>query len=337
MGMKSYLRDAVNLLLKRYGYEVIKSRLLYEWQQHPPQTEPTYNRHSQLPKQATSYLQQNNPRLRDLQARYSAFDGEVTAPLLWKADLVRPDDILYFRGDNAYVWQLRGRNMNPIAYTLATYYVKSIDKLGLLEVLKEDDFFGNFTFSVDNRLVSRDLLDSIIEIYFLEKHLNGFSCKDLSVLDIGAGYGRLAHRMVCALPNIAEYLCTDAFPTSTFISEYYVRFRNLENKVKVVPLDEVEQMMQERAVNVAINSHSFSECRISAIEWWLSLLRRYSVRYLMIVPNPGQLLWTNDGKDFGGAIEKHGYKLLIKEPKYGDIVVQKYAMNPTYHYLFELS
>ncbi len=36
-------------------------------------------------------------------------------------------------------------------------------------------------------------------------------------------------------------------------------------------------------------------------------------------------------------IEKHGYKLLIKEPKYGDIVVQKYAMNPTYHYLFELS
>lgn len=60
----------------------------------------------------------------------------------------------------------------------------------------------------------------------------------------------------------------------------------------------------------------------------------------MIVPNSGkhggELLLTNDGKDFGEVIEKHGYKLVAKEPKYRDPVVQKYAINPTYHYLFEL-
>ncbi|MDZ7336674.1 MAG: hypothetical protein ONB32_16095 [candidate division KSB1 bacterium] len=339
MGIKRYLLKVLNSQLKRYNYEIIQSHLLYEWQQHP-QTEPTFNDQSQLPDQAKSYLQPNNPRLKELQDRYSIFDHEVTDPLVWGDAHVRTDDLLYFRGDNAYVWQLRGPNMNEMGYALTTYYVESIDKLGLLDNLNEDDFFGNFTFSVNNRLVSRDLLDSIIEIYFLERHLNLSSLQHPTVLDIGAGYGRLAHRMVCALPNIAEYICTDAFAISTFISEYYIRFRNLEDRVKVIPLDEVEKIMQERTVKIAVNIHSFSECRISAIVWWLSILTKYSVEYLMIVPNPGshggQLLHTNDGKDFGNIINEHGYRLIAKEPKYRDPVVQKYAINPTYHYLFKL-
>lgn len=339
MGIKRYLLKVLNSQLKRYNYEIIQSHLLYEWQQHP-QTEPTFNDQSELPDQAKSYLQQNNPRLKDLQVRYSIFDSEVTAPLVWGDAHVRTNDLLYFRGDNAYVWQLRGPNMNEMGYALTAYYVESIDKLGLLDTLIEDDFFGNFTFSVNNRLVSRDLLDSIIEIYFLERHLNLASLQHPTVLDIGAGYGRLAHRMVCALPNITEYLCTDAFAISTFISEYYIRFRNLEDRVKVIPLDEVEKIMQERTVNIAVNIHSFSECRISAIVWWLSILTKYNVEYLMIVPNPGshggQLLHTNDGKDFGSIINEHGYRLIAKEPKYRDPIVQKYALNPTYHYLFKL-
>ena len=78
--------------------------------------------------------------------------------------------------------------MDIMAYALTTYYVKSIDKLGLLDQLVEDDYFGNFTFLVDNKKISRDLLDSITEIYFLEKHLNVSSLVGLKVLDIGAGH-----------------------------------------------------------------------------------------------------------------------------------------------------
>jgi hypothetical protein len=36
-------------------------------------------------------------------------------------------------------------------------------------------------------------------------------------------------------------------------------------------------------------------------------------------------------------VERHGYKLVAKEPKYRDPVVQQYAIGPTYYYLFELS
>ncbi len=338
MRLKAYLLKALNLALKRYGYEIFERSNLYEWQKYPV-LQPSYNQ-SSLPAKAAEYLQSSNPKLQDLQTRYTFFNNAVTTPLVWIDNIVRSDDICYFRGDNAYVWQLRGPNMNIMAYALTTYYVKSIDKLRLLELLEEDDFFGNYIFRIENRLVSRDLLDSIIEIYFLEKHLSLSHTKDMTILDIGAGYGRLAHRMVSALPNIQNYLCTDAVAVSSFISEYYLRFRNLEDKAKVIPLDEIENVLKNGNVNIAINIHSFSECKISAIDWWLSLLEKHRVKYLMIVPNSGhhggELLLTNDGKDFGEVIEKHGYKLMAKDPKYRDPIVQKYAINPTYHYLFEL-
>jgi len=334
MNIKKYLRSTLNLLLKRYGFEMVDSRFLYDWQKNPQTL--VIHRQSPLPKGATDYLIQSNPLLQNLQARYSTFDKEVTTPFVWTNNYVNSDDILYFRGDNAYVWQRMEGNMNALSCALTTYYVKSIDKFGFLETLKEDDLFGNYGFNVDNKFVSRDLLDSIIEIYFLEKYLNVAAFKSLTVLDIGAGYGRLAHRMLNALPGIAQYFCTDAFPASTFICDYYLRFRGLEDRARVVPLDEIEHVLRSHAVDLAVNIHSFSECNISAIEWWVSRLAKYGIKNLMIVPNSSELR-TNDGVEFGKIIEKHGYKMIAKDPKYGDSVVQNYAINPAYHYLFELS
>ncbi len=194
-------RQFLNSKLKRY--KLISSSLLYDWQENP-QTKSSY-KESLLPEGAEKYLLPDHPRLKELQKRYADFDSEVTIPSVWKEGIVKPDDLQYFRGDNAYVWQLRGPNMNIMAYALTTFYLESIDKLGLLNKLVEDDYFGNFTFPIDNKKISRDLLDSITEIYFLEKHLNVSSLTDLTILDIGAGYGRLAHRMVSTFPNIQTY------------------------------------------------------------------------------------------------------------------------------------
>ncbi|MGK7882131.1 MAG: putative sugar O-methyltransferase [Crocosphaera sp.] len=336
MGLQRYIREILNSLLKSSGFEITKSQYIYEWQKYPQTSTNSSNRQLELPKDAAKYLVESNPRLAELRANYSNFSKEVTEPLVWTDSKVQPNDILYFRGDNAYVWQVRRvKNMNILTYALTTYYVKSIDKLGLLEKLSEDNLFGIYTFEVDNRLVSRDLLDSILEIYFLEKHLNISAYKELNILDIGAGYGRLAYRMVSALQNVTQYLCTDAFPISTFISEYYIKFRDLGDRSKVIPLNQIEHTLQQTSVDIAVNIHSFSECKISAIEWWLSLLVKHKIKNLMIIPNSSELR-TNDGIDFGGIIEKHGYRLIAKESKYGDPVLQKYGVNPVYYYLFEL-
>lgn len=339
MGFRTCTKHILNSIFqKHYGYELVPSSSLYDWQRYP-QRQPSYNK-STLPEDAINYLRPNHPRLMELKNRYSNFDSEVATPLTWIEGLVGPDDLLYFRGDNAFVWQLRGPNMNIMAYALTAFYVKSIDNLGLLQQLEEDDLFGNFTFLVDRKKISRDLLDSITEIYFLDKHLNVSSLSDLTILDIGAGYGRLAHRMVEAFPNIQTYYCADAVAISTFISEYYLRFRKLENRAKVVPLDDIESTLKNQTVDIAVNVHSFSECSISAIEWWLSLLEKCRIKHLMIVPNSldhgGELLLTNDRQDISKVVEKHGYKLMVKEPKFRDSLVQKYAINPTCYYLFEL-
>jgi SAM-dependent methyltransferase len=336
MTVRRRAENIVNSLLDRCGYHVARSGKLYDFQK-TSYSAPRYQEAS-LPDGAESYLQWNNERLQTLQQRYRTCSRNEAA--VWTDDMLMADDLRYFRGDNAYVWQLRGRNMGEICYALAAYYVEAIDSLGLLDRLVEDDYFGNFTFSINGRIVSRDLLDSIIEIYFLERHLNISQSGSTSVLDIGAGYGRLAHRMVAAYPNIEQYVCTDAYAASTFISEYYLRFRGLQQKARVVPFDEIERAIESMKIDVALNIHSFSECGTDDIEWWLALLEKNSVRHLMVVPNSlhkgGRHLLTNDGRDFQSIIERHGYKLTAKEPKFRDPLVQKYAINPTYHYLFEL-
>jgi putative sugar O-methyltransferase len=210
--------------------------------------------------------------------------------------------------------------------------------MGLLAKLTEDDNFGNFSFAIGGRNVSRDLLDSMTEIYFLDRHLQIASRPDFRVLDIGAGYGRLAHRMTSALPGLASYACTDAFAISTFVSEFYLRFRGVE-KGHVVPLDEIDETLGNHQVDLAINIHSFSECRPQAVEWWARLLSKHRVKNLMIVPNgegETSTLLTNDGQDFLPILERYGYRRVVKEPKYLDPLVQEYGLTPSWHHLLEL-
>ena len=124
------------------------------------------------------------------------------------------------------------------------------------------------------------------------------------------------------------------------MSEYHLKFRGLEDKVTVVPLDEIEKKLQEQKIDLAVNIHSFSECSLEAIEWWLSLLAAEKVKNLFIVPNAsdhgGDKLALNSGEDFSILVEKYGYRLQVKAPKYEDPMVQKYGVSPTYYYLFEL-
>jgi putative sugar O-methyltransferase len=329
----------LNTLLKHYGFELVPSSVVYDWQRW---SSPLAAVAAAAPTTMADSpeLRPDAPELLDLRARYRTCDSAVTSATLWTDDLVSPEDMRNFRADNAYVWQRRGPNMHDTAYALTYYYVRSIDQLGLLSTLSEDELFGAYTLTADGRLISRDLLDSIVEIYFLQRYLNLTDTDEFTVLDIGAGYGRLAHRLTTALPNLGEYLCTDAIPVSTFLCDHYLRFRGLGERTRVVPLDEIEDVAAGQSIDLAVNIHSFSECTLAAINWWISLLARTGVQYLMVVPNTGhdggQRLLTNDGKDFGQVITKHGYQPVACDPKFSDSLVQSYGINPTYHHLFEL-
>ncbi|OCB38742.1 hypothetical protein A5676_15245 [Mycobacterium malmoense] len=285
-------------------------------------------------------LRATNPELQALRRRYAGLNSGT--PPVWAPGYVTPEDLLYFRGDNCYVWQFQANN-TPEKHALTYSYLKTIDTLGLLDILTEDGDFGVFTFPTSDpghdgnqRLVSRDLLDSVCELLFLERTLRISRRPGLKVLDIGAGYGRLAYRAVTAFGNIDTYFCIDAIPESTFISSYYLSRKGAE-RTRVVALDD-QQDLVPGTIELAVNIHSFSECAVEAVAYWASRCAELKIGYLFIVPNADDegryAVRLDDGTDINPLLARHGYHLCHAEPKYRDPEVQQYGVSPAWYYLF---
>jgi SAM-dependent methyltransferase len=287
-------------------------------------------------------LSATNPELQALRQRYAVLQDVVGTSTVWLPGFVTQEDLLYFRGDNCYVWQFQDFN-TPEKYVLTYFYLKTIDTLGLLDVLTEDGDYGVFTFPTgdtdkdgNKRCVSRDLLDSVNELLFLERVLQISRRPGLKVLDIGAGYGRLAYRAVTALSNIDTYFCIDAVPESTFISSYYLS-RKGAARARVVAFDD-QQDLVPGTIDLAVNIHSFSECAIEAVDYWISRCAELKIEYLFIVPNISRgekAVRLVNGTDFSPLLAQYGYQLCHVEPKYSNPEMQKYGVSSEkWYYLF---
>lgn len=278
-----------------------------------------------------------SPRLAELRRRYAGHPA--TAHTVWATEnLSRDLDLTNFRGDNVFVWQTRATT--PIQYLVSTYYVRDNDPLALYDRMHEDGAFGAHTCQHNGRAISRDMLDSVLEISFLDEQIGIARNPELTVLDIGAGYGRLAYRMAETLPNLARYFCVDAVAESTVVSELYIRHRGVENKVTVVPLDEAEPVITGSRIDVAVNIHSFSECALTSIEYWVDLIDRAGIPWIFVVPNTGDRLVSSesDGSrlDVLPTFKAHGYSLAVTRDKYHRSAdVQRFGLFPSTYLLFK--
>jgi hypothetical protein len=330
--------DTANRVLRIFDSEVVRRSYLEGLRDRAGLRHTASYTRGTLPAGATEYLTRDNPRLRALQAAYRGHPAAI--PTQWDESYLRSElDLAYFRGDNAYLHQQSvARDVN---YLLSAFYLRAVDRLHLFDVLSEDDLFGNYVIPLDDgRVISRDLCDSVAEITFLEECLSLSQTRDLEVLDIGAGYGRLAYRLVSGLPNIARVWCADAVAESTFLSEYYLGFRQVQERARVLELGAVDAALGSQSVHLATNVHSFSECGIATIRWWLDLLRAHAVQYLFVVPNDDRLLSTepdHSRREFFPEILERGYRLVRRRPKYAESRVQANAAFPSDYYLFELT
>ena len=291
-----------------------------------------------LPPGAQEVLRPNHPALADYGRRYQGHPAAASSQ--WRSDYVRNTiDMHSFRANNSYVWQ-QWDVADSFRYGLATYFTRLHDRLGLFERLPEDGLFGAETYDIDGTLVSRDLLDSIAELTFLDEELR-ISERNVTILDIGAGYGRLAHRATTAFAD-ATYLCTDAVPLSTFLCSYYLDFRRVGDRATVIPLDRIADAIGGTKVDLAVNIHSFAECPLAAIKWWLELLAANDVEHLMIVPNTTTRLLSKerDGPriDFMPLVQASGFELVRMRAKYAPSdFMQTHGLHgafPTYYFLF---
>ncbi len=292
------------------------------------------------------YLQPSNPRLVELRTAYADVAPPELAPSIWCSKFLANEvPFQLFRGDCAYVWQRRDLN-TPVSYLLTAYYLITRGEAAFLSQLAEDGAFGAYTIAFDDHaLLSRDLLDSVNELAFLRRHDVLRPQSPATVLDIGSGYGRFAHRVYEAYRGVHKVLCADSIAESTFLCEYYLRHRGVRpDTASVILLQELIEHPDIWDADLAVNIHSFSECTLPAIAWWLSFLQSRRVRYLFIVPNrnsshqPALLSTERDRRHcrFEELVESHGYRLLTCEPKYATPQMQRYGVTPTYYYLFEL-
>jgi hypothetical protein len=279
----------------------------------------SYDATSSLPDGAERELTVDNPRLVELGRRYAASGSPRCAQTFWADEYRTRDlDLRYFRGDNAFVWQHRNLpGEAALRYSLYSRYVASFDRRGWVRGLGEDGAFGCWVHrGADGLPVSRDLLDSVNELHALDRRWGIAEREGLVVLDIGAGYGRLAHRAAAALPGLRRYYCTDGVAESTFLSEYYLGHRGV-GVATVVPADEVDQLPAGE-IDVAVNVHSFSEMGLDAIDAWVALLADLRVPRLLLVPNdPEELLSyerDHSRRPFVHALVRHGYEQVAKEP-----------------------
>lgn len=295
-----------------------------------------------LPDGAAEELRPDHPRLAELRTTYRELGWPVGGETRWRAGALNSWlDLRYFRGDNAYVWHYRETlQLSRLKYFVFLRYVQGRDIRSLIAQLGEDGLFGCWTYRFPGEApCSRDLLDSVNELSFLDRSLDLFARRGLRVLDIGAGYGRLAHRFAQALPDLLDYCCVDAVPESAFLCEYYTRFRGVAPPARVVALPGVPAL-SGGAFDLAVNVHSFSECALASIEWWTAQLGRLRVPHLFLVPNEvsGFLSTEADGsrRDYLPAISAAGYRLLEEEPVYDDPAVRELLDVRDRFCLFEL-
>lgn len=180
----------------------------------------------------------------------------------------------------------------------------------------EDGAFGCVTADVSGVTVSRDLIDSVMELSVLSSVLRG--PKPL-VLDIGAGYGRFAHRF----SRYAQAVyCTDPIPVSRVVCAKYLAHRGLPPEWVIAP----EELHVLPPIDLAVNIHSWSECHLDEVCAWLDWLADHNVPRLFIVPHePGFHTWH--GPSYLPELAKRRYELAHQW--------SGPACNPRHYYLFE--
>lgn len=271
------------------------------------------------PPEVAARLRGDHPRLQVLRAAYAASGLPAVTSSVWDEEHVDADVALdRFRADNMYVWQQRqlGASIRVKQYLLYRD-VADRDELDLLSRCHEDGAFGATTFTYAGcPPISRDLVDSVNELNLLDRQLDLRARPGLRVLDIGAGYGRLAHRAATGLDGLGRWDCVDAVPASTFLCEFYLRHRGVDDRCRAVPLTEVEGLAGP--YDLAVNVHSFPEMPLVAIRWWLDQVDRLAIPHLFVVPNHQDQVWSHEAdgtqEDVRPELEARGFRLAHAEP-----------------------
>ena len=123
---------------------------------------------------------------------------------------------------------------NFAIYYLKTLLMVAADHLdehdfALLDKITNRNFGNPITVSVKGRDLCSDYLQSLYEAKFVDK----IGQRVGRMIEIGAGYGRTCHTMLCLNSNIAEYVIIDLAPCLSLARKYLKHVLSSEQFAKV--------------------------------------------------------------------------------------------------------
>ena len=220
----------------------------------------------------------------------------------WQSKVI--NSLPNFCGDGEYVAQ---RYEHHLFEDIAQRTIKQA-KIYDLDGKEKDIKFG--ALPVETRAcgkVTRMWLETNREIDFLSQNLN---LKNINILDIGAGYGRLA---VVLSKEVKSYSTVDAVEISTSVCRYYTKLHNAD--VRVMNLTDLLVGHKTNSLpqyDLAINIHSWSECSYNNVKEWLDTLKELSIPYLFTVTH-GNNYQSWDGGNLKSLFEEK-YTLVATQP-----------------------
>lgn len=227
-------------------------------------------------------IQKNDPQI---QAAEALFDSGTLEECRKLAEMVAHDPNFIVEDQASYFY---------FQYLLLSY-VKSIDKHQYLDKLEEPMEGNPLVVLSNNKRISQDLANSLIEYYAISEPATLANTK--TVLEIGGGYGRNAFVLATLHPKmriimvdilpalyIAQRYLGSQFPDKKqFRARQFDAFKDVEKEMRnaqfIFLMPHQIALLPDNYVDITINISSFGEMGLDQIKWYFKEIDRVTSQY----------------------------------------------------------
>lgn len=175
--------------------------------------------------------------------------------------------------------------------------VERIDVEGLLNYISEPRQGNPFEIFLDNKLISQDLANSVLEYYSIREHFKAPKTEKATFCELGAGYGRNAHVFLNVFPK-GKYIIID-IPPALYVAQEYLSsvfpdkkcftfrcfdlFEEIEQEFHdadiVFLLPHQAAMLPAKCIDLFINISSLHEMQLQQIKEYFRLIDKLTSGY----------------------------------------------------------
>jgi putative sugar O-methyltransferase len=165
-------------------------------------------------------------------------------------------------------------NVNGVRYLKALIYnlagTLSEDNWTRLRNIRHRNIGKPTTVRYGGETVCMDYLQAVLELDFIAEHVD---LDGMTVLEIGAGYGRTAHTLL-SNHDIREYHVIDLENSLVLAREYLRTVLDPEQmaKIRFIPVEEVDSLPRDVQFDLCINIDSFAEMDPDTVRNYLAFI-----------------------------------------------------------------